>query len=203
MQLAIFRGLLGLGLWLITSTAAASYAELEKKLQFNQLRADFVQTLLTDSHRVISESRGKLLVVREKLVWKVSQPFKQDVFVDGNKVKLVDYDFETVQINELTNQLGQLPLLLLTGRLEKARSHYNVTSLGENAFRLEPLGKLQTAFEKAEIYFQNQKPQKMLIYDAFSQLTRVDFHQVNLDQPIALKQLEPTYPQHFDVITED
>ena len=178
----------------------ASYELLEKKLGFKTLKAKFAQTILSPEKRVISETRGSLLAKDDKLVWKTTQPFKQDVFVHGDIVELVDYDFETVQVNRITNQMGQLPLLMLTGKLQKARPHYKISVIKENAFRLEPLGELKETFEKAEIYFSGDLPHKMVIFDSFSQMTRIDFLSAKLNVGLSDKDLLASYPSNFDKI---
>ncbi len=188
-------------LGLFGSSLRASYDALEARLNFNSLQADFSQTVLSDQQRVISESRGRILAQGPHLAWKTQQPFRQDVYVDGDQVQLVDYDFETVQIKTLTDQLGQLPLLMLTGRLHQAREHYDVQVIRSGqAFRLEPKGALQAAFHRAEIYFDGPKPQKMMIYDAFSQVTRIDFLQATVNRIIPADALKASYPSHFDKI---
>lgn len=188
-------------LWLFSSVIwAESYEALEKKLVFRTLAADFTQVVMSSDHRVLSESRGELLAKGDKLVWRTTLPYKQDVFVRGDWVELVDYDFETVQKNKMTNQLGQLPLLLLTGNWLKAREHYKVSSLEGGGFSISPLGTLGENFKKAEIYFRDGVLSKMVITDSFSQITRIEFLRVHLNGVIGDTLLMAKYPKHFDTI---
>ena len=128
-----------LGLAAESQSAASVRGDLIERLEAqNMLAADFVQTQTDEHGDVIERLRGWVRMRRPHFRWEITDPWRQTIIADGEQVQIYDPDLAQVTVRPLDESLQETPLALLSAARETLDTHYRVTSLGADAFRLDP-----------------------------------------------------------------
>jgi outer membrane lipoprotein carrier protein len=173
------------------------------------MRADFTQTVISENRRSAEKSQGVLQMQRPgKFRWEYQTPYEQQIIANGEKLWIYDVEMEQVIVKNLDLALGDTPAVLLSGGANIADrfnvKEISVDSEGESSlYWLQLLPKQQEAsFEKLLLAFAGDNLQIMELKDAFGQITRLTFS--NLEQNPAINSavfsFEP--PAGVDVIDE-
>lgn len=195
-----------------TSVVFAGNAEQRLEQFFKQvqsIRADFTQTVISENRRSAEKSQGVLQMQRPgKFRWEYQTPYEQQIIANGEKLWIYDVEMEQVIVKKLDLALGDTPAVLLSGGANIADrfnvKEISVDSEGESSlYWLQLLPKQQEAsFEKLLLAFAGDNLQIMELKDAFGQITRLTFS--NLEQNPAINSsvfsFEP--PAGVDVIDE-
>lgn len=196
-----------------TSVVFAGNAEQRLEQFFKQvqsMRADFTQTVISENRRSAEKSQGMLQMQRPgKFRWEYQTPYEQQIIANGKKLWIYDVEMEQVIVKKLDLALGDTPAVLLSGGANIADrfdvKEISVEGEGESSlYWLQLLPKQQEAsFEKLLLAFAGDNLQIMELKDAFGQITRLTFS--NLEQNPAINSsvfsFEP--PAGVDVIDEE
>jgi len=109
-------------------TGSARLAHFLDGLQ--RLRANFIQSLVDDSGRILEESHGVLLLSRPgRFRLHYQQPYEQIYVADGTRLWLYDRDLQQVTVRYQESALGSTPALLLTSS-EPLEQRFTLRELG-------------------------------------------------------------------------
>ena len=196
-----------------TSVVFAGNAEQRLEQFFKQvqsMRADFTQTVISENRRSAEKSQGMLQMQRPgKFRWEYQTPYEQQIIANGKNLWIYDVEMEQVIVKKLDLALGDTPAVLLSGGANIADrfdvKEISVEGEGESSlYWLQLLPKQQEAsFEKLLLAFAGDNLQIMELKDAFGQIPRLTFS--NLEQNPAINSsvfsFEP--PAGVDVIDEE
>ena len=197
-------------LLLCSCAASASATGLERLNRFfkdlSTMRAQFVQTLLDPSNKVLEESEGVLLVSRPgRFRLDYQTPYQQLYVADGKRVWMYDKDLEQVTVRAQQAALGSTPALVLSGTepLEKA---FTITELGFHEgfqwLELKPK-RPDSNFETVRLAMEDDLIRAMEMTDGFGQSTRLYFRKVERNPKLPEDSFRFTPPPGVDVIGED
>ncbi len=173
------------------------------------MRAEFTQTVISNARSSVDKSQGILQMQRPgKFHWDYKSPYEQQIIADGKKLWIYDVEMEQVIVKNLDLALGDTPAILLSGDAT-ITDKFIVTEITENTggdsslFWLQLVPKQQEAsFEKLLLAFSGSNLQIMELKDAFGQITRLTF--ANLEQNPAINPSVFNFeaPPGVDVIDE-
>ncbi len=173
----------------------------------NSMQADFEQNMLTKSASGVNQPTiGKMYLERPgKFRWETSSPMKQLIIADGKYSWIYDKDLEQVTKNKIDYHQAGNPAMLLSGSITALQNVFNVAVLSEsnNAndiwFQLKPKAK-NNMYHWIKLYFVANEISEMLMSDNLGQQSRIQFHNVKLNQnlPASLFTFKP--PKNVDVI---
>lgn len=172
---------------------------------FNSLSADYSQTVMDQRMRVQRSMTGQLWVLRPgKFRWDYAQPYQQHIVADGERVWFYDVDLEQVNIKSQAETMGSTPTILLSDatELEKQFEILSVSREDQKIwFELIPKNR-DSGFDALYIAMQGGLIAHMELKDSFGQLTRLDFENVRLDQPVDMSRFKLDIPDGVDVLDE-
>lgn len=170
----------------------------------HSLRAEFQQSVFDEDSRQLDDSSGTVYIERPgRFRWDYTAPYPQEIVGDGEKVWVYDSELEQVTVRALGEALGDTPVMLLSSD-EPVEKSFEVRAIdGPDGYAwagLKPLGE-QVSFTEIRIGFDGDTLRVMELKDAFGQLTRLRFAQVerNPDLDPALFRFTP--PKGADVFS--
>lgn len=169
------------------------------------VRADFKQQVLGNDKTTLQETSGKMFLLRPGLFrWDYKKPYEQQIISNGKKVWLYDIDLEQVTVKSVDGVLGSTPALLLSGDTP-LEQNFRINELGEEQnlqwVELLPLDK-ESTFERLILAFDQDNLVSMELHDAFGQLTRLLFSNIERNPIIDPKMFDFIPPTGVDVIGE-
>jgi outer membrane lipoprotein carrier protein len=186
-----------------TAAPAAGAERLQLYLEgLRTLRAEFAQTTVSADGRSKLEAQGTFYLQRPgKFRWVYRKPAEQVIVADGSRVWLYDAQLQQVSHQSQENALRGTPALVLsdTGPLDK---HFSIRDLGEKGGRqwvqLSPKSD-ESEVKRIELGFAGDRLENVEMEDAFGQITRFRFSQVERNPVLdaALFQYRP--PPGIDV----
>lgn len=172
---------------------------------FNSLKADYSQQVLDQRMRVQQTMTGQLLVLRPgKFRWDYFQPYQQHIVADGEKVWFYDVDLEQVTIKSQAATMGSTPAILLSDADELEKQFDILSVVREDRktwYELIPKDS-ESGFEALYIAMQDGVIAHMELKDSFGQLTRLDFDNVQINQPIEMSHFKLEIPEGVDVLDD-
>ena len=198
----------------IAGTGLAHADAADKKLRdfFNQIKsmkADFSQSIVSESKPSVEKSSGVLQMERPgKFRWDYSFPFKQQIVADGRKLWIYDIEMDQVIVKPLDLVLGNTPAVLLSGNADIAEkfevSEITTTSDSEKGLFWMQLSPKQeeTGFEKLLLAFSGNDLRVMELKDAFGQVTRIKFSNLKQNPDIDPSVFRFVVPPGVDVIDD-
>ena len=197
---------------LIPNTVFAGAAEQRLNQFFEQvqsMRADFTQSVISDTRSSVDKSQGVLQMQRPgKFYWDYKSPYEQKIVADGKKLWIYDVEMEQVIVKSLDLALGDTPAVLLSGGAA-ITDKFKVTEITENIggdsslFWLQLVPKQQEAsFEKLLLAFSVSNLKIMELKDAFGQITRLTFSNLEQNPDINPAIFNFVAPPGVDVIDE-
>jgi outer membrane lipoprotein carrier protein len=168
------------------------------------MRADFVQTVQGAAFAQPEESRGTLLLQRPgKFRWDYTQPYKQQIVGDGQRVWIYDVDLEQVIVKPMDAALGDTPALLLSGGADISE-RFEISTLTDRADNLQwvqliPKQK-DTGFKEIRLGFGPKHLLGMELVDGFDQVTRLVFSNVKIGESLPKDSFRFVPPEGVDVV---
>jgi len=191
-------------------TQAKADAASDKLLTFfsetQTMRAEFVQTIQSKDKKIPDENRGVLTMQRPgKFVWDYQYPYQQQIIADGKQLWIYDVDLDQAIVKPLDMVLGDTPAVLLSGtasvterfKVEQAPELKGDTGL--DWLRLAPK-KSDIGFEQILLAFKGTDLQEMHLTDAFGQVTRLVFSNLEKNPKIDASLFNFVPPDGVDVI---
>jgi outer membrane lipoprotein carrier protein len=185
-----------LALWFFAPFTTVSASSAEQRLnRFYQhvksMRADFTQKIVSETRPDVQKSQGVLEMQRPgKFRWNYSAPYAQ------------------VIVKPLGLALGNTPAVLLSGGAD-ITDQFTVTQITENRNSDKSLFWIQlvprdenAGFEKLLLAFSGDKIQIMELKDAFGQVTRLTFSNMQINPDIDPADFNFNVPPGVDVINE-
>jgi len=158
--------------------------------QVRSLRAEFQQTLFDEDARQLDQASGMVYIQRPgRFRWDYVAPYPQEIVGDGEKVWIYDSELQQVTVRPLDDALGDTPVMLLSSDRPVEESFQVRAMDGPDGYEwagLKPLGD-QISFTEIRLGFEGDTLRVMELKDAFGQLTRLRF--VNMERNL---ELEPT-----------
>ena len=186
--------------------AGATEDLLSRLQKLDSLKGGFEQMVLDKGGTHVQQAEGSFQVARgNRFYWSTISPFSQLAVSDGQTVWVYDEDLEQVVVRPLSNDLGQTPALLFSGKPADVAAAFNIAeqdrSGSEITYRLTPKGN-DPLFDQLDVSFQGDEPLSMRLEDALGQKTIIDFHDLTINKGIdaALFQFQP--PEGTDIIEQ-
>jgi len=170
--------------------------------QVRSLRAEFQQSVYDEDSRQIDDARGMLYIARPgRFRWDYTEPYLQEIVGDGEKVWIYDSELEQVTVRPLGDALGDTPVMLLSSD-EPVENSFEVRAIerpdGYEWVGLTPLGE-QVSFTEIRLGFDGDTLRVMELADAFGQLTRLRFTEVERNPVLEPRLFQFTPPEGADV----
>lgn len=169
------------------------------------MSADFVQTVQGAAFAQPEESRGTLLLQRPgKFRWDYTQPYKQQIVADGQRLWIYDVDLEQVIVKPMDAALGDTPALLLSGGGDDVSERFELSALTDREddlqwVRLVPK-QADTGFKEIRLGFGAKHLLGMELVDGFDQVTRLTFSNVKADVNLPADSFRFVPPEGVDVV---
>ena len=158
--------------------------------QVRSLRAEFQQTLFDEDARQLDQASGMVYIQRPgRFRWDYTEPYLQEIVGDGEQVWIYDSELQQVTVRPLDDALGDTPVMLLSSDRPVEESFQVRAMDGPDGYEwagLKPLGD-QISFTEIRLGFEGDTLRIMELKDAFGQLTRLRF--VNMERN---PELDPT-----------
>ena len=172
--------------------------------QVRSLRAEFQQSVFDEDARPLDEASGMVYIQRPgRFRWDYSEPYPQEIVGDGEKVWIYDSELEQVTVRPLGDALGDTPVMLLSSDRPVEQS-FEVRAIdGPDGYEwagLRPLGE-QVSFTEIRLGFDGDTLRVMELKDAFGQLTRLRFANVERNPKLAPTLFQFTPPEGADIFT--
>lgn len=176
----LILGLLSRG----AALAQDARAELESLLdEIVDLTASFEESLYDADGELLDISSGRFSLLRPgRFVWHYDEPFEYIVVADGDSLWTYDVEFEQVTRAPISD-LDNSPFMLLSGdgRLGDAFDVANLPSAdGRRWIEMSPRDG-SADFSAARIAFADGVPGALELVDSLSQLTRIDFEEIEIN----------------------
>ncbi len=182
------------------------FTQLEERLgHFHSMKANFQQQIYDNYGNSLSYTTGSVAIERPgKFRWYTKSPTEQLILSDGRKVWIYDIDLEQATIQRFEPSSESLPALLLTGTTQDLQDKFNVAISRANKreiFSLTPIAPgNDNLFQQVELYFMNNKIDRMRFQDSLGQQTELSFSSVKINPTINSNQFQFKAPQGVDVI---
>ncbi|SFC35665.1 outer membrane lipoprotein carrier protein [Kushneria avicenniae] len=166
--------------------------------------ADFNQQIASGGGSLQNASGHMWLSRPGRFNWEVSDPYRQTVVSDGQKVYLYDPDLEQVSIRPLDQRVTHTPALLLSGQASELTENYNVSRRQQGTtefFALSPRSN-DTLFESLELVFNNERLSGIDLTDGTGQRTEISFRNIEVNPDISQSQFQFKIPEGADVMRE-
>ena len=172
--------------------------------EVQSLRADFEQNVYDEDARPLDASSGKVYIARPgRFRWDYTEPYPQEIVGDGEKVWVYDSELEQVTVRPLGDALGDTPVMLLSSDQPVEHSFEVRAIAGPDGYdwaELTPLGD-QVSFKRIRLGFDAQTLAVMELEDAFGQLTRLRFADLERNPELDPALFEFTPPEGADVFS--
>lgn len=198
-----FAGLLALAASVSAATAEPAalrtfYAEVE------DLNARFEQVQVDADGGVVQRASGVFLLDRpDKFRWEYREPYDQIIVSDGEAFRFYDVDLAQVTVRAVDATLRTTPAQLLAGGtgLEEAFAVQAMTERpGDLAWvRLIPRAD-NSDFREIRIGLRDNRPVRMDLDDQLGQTTRIEFHDLRVNDGIAPQRFRLELPDDVDVV---
>lgn len=181
--------------------------------QFYQ--AKFSQLVRNSEGEVIDQSRGAMLLARpDKLRWDITAPLEQTIIVNGDQYFQYDSDIDQLIIEQLSDQLSAMPVLLLSGDSSAIAQSFAVeevhaviasnieqdTSSGLRLFTVMPLQE-DGLFSMLSLEFTDGQLNAIAILDDLQQSSRFEFSDIQVNTDLADSLFELIPPEGTDIIS--
>lgn len=168
----------------------------------SSLAAGFRQQLFDSTGRSMQESRGRFYIQRPgRFRWEYDEP-EQLVVCDAQLLWMYDRDLEQVTVRTVDETLSGTPAMLLSGQ-GRLDDSFEIGAVYEEEglswIELTPRGE-NPEFKGVRVGLDAGQVAVMEVRDSLDQVTRIDFHDLELgaDLPDSLFQFTP--PEGVDVI---
>jgi outer membrane lipoprotein carrier protein len=186
---------------LSATSAAQQLAGLLVPVQ--HLKAEFTQTVLGARRELLQSSEGYLRIARpQQFKWVLSAPYPQTIVTVGDRLYVYDPDLQQVQVKPLADALAGTPALVLLGTSAEIEAQFEVKreeANGQELFGLTPKDPA-AVYTEIRMTFSEKRLVRIEIVDSLGQLTDVNFHNLEVNQPISPDEFKFTVPPEADLI---
>ena len=167
------------------------------------MTADFSQQLWNADNQLVEAAAGKVSIRRpNRFLWSYSSPIEQLILSDGQSLWIYDIELAQATVTPLDDAISATPAMLLSGD-SAARESFEVLDYfeasGVSWARLGPVTE-GADFNALLIGFRDSVPERLELIDGLSQITQIEFFNVELNPRIANSVFEFTVPDGVDVI---
>jgi outer membrane lipoprotein carrier protein len=163
----------------------------------------FTQQVVRTSGRPGETSSGNFAFTRPgKFRWAVQRPYEQLIVADGERLHFYDADLRQVTVRRMGDALAATPAALLFGTADLDAS-FVFSEMGERdgLAWLEAVPKSkESGFDRIQLGLRGGAPMAMEVRDAFNQVTRFTFRDVERNRPLDQNLFRFTPPPGVDVI---
>jgi outer membrane lipoprotein carrier protein len=167
------------------------------------LEAEFTQTVLGARRELLQSSEGYVRIARPRqFKWVLSSPYPQTIVTVGDRLYVYDPDLQQVQVKPVADALAGTPALVLLGTAAEIEAQFEVKyedADGRELFALTPKDPA-AVYTEIRMTFSAKRLVRIEIVDSLGQLTDVNFHNLEVNQPISPGEFEFTVPPDADVI---
>lgn len=175
----IFLGLL----FLLTSNPVLAEDQLSQLLNNLQTsRANFIQTVMNSRGQILQQLSGKMTIQRPgRFRWEVTQPNRQLLIADGQRIWFYDIDLQQITIQTQKTADTDSPAALLSDSSKNLTQQFVIHPLMDvQGFTLFPKNK-NALFQSITLIFEKDRLQEMRLVDKLDQHTVINFSQVELN----------------------
>jgi len=189
-------------------TAASSATSAAQQLTgllvpVQHLKAEFTQTVLGARRELLQSSEGYVRIARpQQFKWVLSAPYPQTIVTVGDRLYVYDPDLQQVQVKPLAAALAGTPALVLLGTAAEIEAQFDVKreeANGQELFGLTPKDPA-AVYTEIRMSFSEKRLVRIQIVDSLGQLTDVNFHNLEVNQPISSEEFQFTVPPEADLI---
>lgn len=164
------------------------------------LKANFVQTSY-DGQGGNDETKGKIFLKKPFFFkWKTDS---QVITSNGKKIWQYDSDLEQVIIKKISNDISNMPFLVLLPKYSKSVSKFFNMKKDDNRFILKPKGEDSLVRRISIDFNKDGAPSYIDISTTTHQFTQITFTDISVNNnDIADKLFKPSYPKGIDTIDE-
>ncbi|XOZ34245.1 outer membrane lipoprotein chaperone LolA [Halomonadaceae bacterium KBTZ08] len=179
----------------------------ERLSGYRSYQASFEQTVQSPDGERLQKTTGELSARRGgDFFWHVDPPMEQKIVTAGDEVRVYDPDLRQVTVYPLEDRIASTPALLLSGKVgnlaETFRIERRVNGDGER-FTLEPKDQ-DTLFLKLSMRFDGDGVLRgMQLHDSLDQRSKLQFHEIVLNEPVPDARFELEVPDNVDVIRNE
>ena len=186
----------------VVNAAGDAAAQLTQLLDQNRnLEGEFRQVTYDDKGKQVQVSNGIFLLSKpNKFVWDSVSPYAQRIISDGKSVLVWDVDLQQATKKPLS-KASNSPAALLGQPAASVLPNYQVSTLGDHKYRLEPKD-TEAMFKTLTLAFKGSKISAMSILDGLGQTTVIEFKEVEQHKGVASANFSMTVPDDVDVIAE-
>lgn len=185
-------------------------------LSFNNLEADFTQTVISRNSEEVSKGhvwlqRREYSIVSPKFYFDYKSPYAQQLISNSKQYWHYDKDLKQVVIKSL-EEIKNNPILTILLSNTRLDEHFTIETIkAKEHYRFHPLANNQAdnnqvaeggEVEIIDIYFKNNKISAFSAMDITGQVLRFDFTKVKENQVFEQSRFEFIPPQEVDVIDE-
>ena len=167
------------------------------------LKAEFTQTVLGARREILQSSEGYVRIARpQQFKWVLSAPYPQTVVTVGERLYVYDPDLQQVQVKPLADALAGTPALVLLGTAAEIEAQFEVKREDVNGLELFGLTPKdpKAVYTDIRLSFSEKRLVRIEIVDSLGQLTDVNFHNLEVNQPISPDEFQFSVPPDADVI---
>jgi len=169
------------------------------------LTANFEQNVFDADNELIESSTGKFLLLRpNRFAWYYDTPDELIVVADGESLWMYDVELEQVTRAPLSD-LASSPAMLLSGEgsvSDGFRISDGVSDDGRRWIELLPVED-DGDFTFARIAFSDGIPGALELVDGLSQMTRIEFADVDVNSGLRRRDFEFDPPAGVNIVGED
>lgn len=192
----------------VSGDHAAGLALVERFVSdVEDLTADFEQNVYDADGALLDDlsGAGRFLLLRPgRFAWYYETPYEYQVIADGESLWTYDVDVEQITVSPLSD-IAESPAMLLSGEGSVSESFdvRDVASIdGRDWIELVPK-KEDSEFVSARIAFSDGLPEALELIDGLSQVTRIEFSDIDINSGLRRREFDFDPPRGVDVIGGD
>ncbi len=150
----------------------------------DNLTAEFKQTVLDDSKRIVQQSSGTLAIQRPgKFSWIYTEPYEQRIIADGEELWIYDVDLDQVTVRPMETSLASAPIMILM-RENEIGAEFDISEVGQRKFlywvELKPKSQ-DIDYTNVYIGIEKGAVKAMELRDKFGQSTQIVFDNLRVN----------------------
>ncbi|MEN9450623.1 MAG: outer-rane lipoprotein carrier protein [Pseudomonadota bacterium] len=190
----IFLGLL----FLLTANQVLAEDQLSQLLNnLQSSRSNFTQTVMNSKGQILQQLSGRMAIQRPgRFRWEVTQPNRQLLIADGQRIWFYDIDLQQITIQTQKTADSDSPAALLSDSPKNLTQQFVIHPLMDvQGFTLFPKNK-NALFQSITLIFEKNRLREMRLTDKLDQQTVINFSQVELNPHL------PSQTFHFIMPTD-
>ncbi|MEK6731946.1 MAG: outer membrane lipoprotein chaperone LolA [Pseudomonadota bacterium] len=187
--------------------AQSAGSDLQNRLSsFTSMQANFSQTVVSDSGKILQKLTGKMAISRPgKFYWHVQKPMEQIIVTNGQQLWIYEPDLEQVTVRNLQEGISQTPVYLLTHSHAYLKNNFNISYdkhyKDGNWFDLIPKQK-NDLFGDIILGFYDDQLLQMQLDSSLGQHTVIRFTDVQINPKLDSIMFDFQAPAGVDVIDQ-